>query len=373
MKNTLKITLALLAFSIGTAPIFSQRGTNDYEKALKEFNLNSRMKHYGVPGISFAVIKNGKLEWAKGYGHIQSGKSNSINTETMFSVGSVSKVGAAILSLKLQEQGKLNIDVNVNQYLKSWKVPANRYTKERPVTLRHIMSHTAGLTIHGFADFLPDEKLPTTVQILNGEWPAKNSRVYVNIPVGSRFRYSGGGTTITQLIVEELTNKKYHLAAKELLFQPLNMRRSSYQNPLPKSFGNIAKAHNRNGKPVALPRGYQSMPEAAASGLWTTPTDFSKVMIMLMKAYHGESTTYLSKKTIQDMMTPVTPSNYGLGPRIKKEGNSIEFSHGGANDSYRAHFSGFLQSGNGYIIFTNGARGSRLISELKPLFKSLLK
>ena len=349
-----------------------QTKENVYEKALQNFELPSKMDDYNVPGISFAVIKNGKLVWAQGYGVIQKGKPERINPETMFSVGSVSKVGAATISLKLQEQDKLDIDKNVNEYLGSWKVPDNQYTKNNAVTLRKIMSHTAGLNVHGFVDFLPNEKLPTTVQILKGEWPAKNSSVYVNIPIGSRFRYSGGGTTVEQLVIEELTKQEFHIAAKELLFQPLNMNRSSYQNPLPIAFGNIAKAHNRDGKPTALPRGYQSMPEAAASGLWTTPNDFSKLMIQLMKAHQGEITSYLSKKTVTDMMKPVAPSDYGLGPRINIEGKSIEFSHGGANDSYRAHFSGFLPSQNGFIIFTNGARGSGLINELRPVFNELL-
>lgn len=346
---------------------------NVYENALQEFDLTSKMKNHNVPGISFAVIKDGKLDWAKGYGILQKGKPELINTETMFSVGSISKVGAAIMALKLQSEGKLDIDSPINQYLKSWKIPENRYTKEQPVTLRRIMSHTAGLTVHGFADFQPDEKLPTTVQILKGERPAKNGAVYVNIPVGSRFRYSGGGTTITQLVVEDITNKSFYKAAQDFLFKPLKMKRSSYQNPLPISFGNIAKAHNRNGNPVALPRGYQSMPETAASGLWTTPTDFSKVMLMLIDSYYGEDSTYLSQSITKDMMKPVVPSTYGLGPRIKHEDNKIQFSHGGANDSYRANFIGYMHNKNGVIVFTNGTNGSDLIDELLPVFETLLK
>ncbi len=380
MKKLLIISINGLFFLLASVLLISfneeensnRHYTNIYEEALEEFDLQARMNRHNVPGVSFAVIKNGKLHWAKGYGVIQKGNPEPINTETMFSVGSVSKVGAATMSLRLQEQGKLNIDTNVNQYLKSWEIPESSYTKEQPVTLRSIMSHTAGLTVHGFADFLPNEKLPTTVQILKGEWPAKNNEVYVNIPVGSRYRYSGGGTTVEQLIIEDLTNRKFHQAANELLFKPLKMNRSSYKNPLPVSFGNIAKAHNRSGNITALPRGYQAMPEAAASGLWTTPSDFSKLMIMLMKAYHGENNSYLSQSITRDMMTPVAPSTYGLGPRIKTNGQNIEFSHGGANDSYRAHFSGFLPNQNGYIIFTNGTGGSGLINELRPLFDKLL-
>ncbi len=345
----------------------SEEQQSGYEKALEQFGLSSRMDHYGVPGISFAVIKNGETEWAKGYGVLQQGADEKVNTETMFSVGSVSKVGAAIISLKLQENGELVIDTDVNEYLTSWKIPENQYTQEQAVTLRHIMSHTGGLTVHGFADFNPNERLPTTIQILSGKGPAKNSPVYVNIPVGSQFRYSGGGTTIEQLVIEDLTDLPFHEAAESLLFQPLGMERSSYENPLPGSMGNIAKAHNRSGRPVALPRGYQSMPEAAASGLWTTPSDFAKLMIMLMEAYEGEH-AYLSQQTVADMMTPVDPSNYGLGPRIRKNENGIQFSHGGSNDSYRARFIGFLGRKNGLVIFTNGTAGADLIDEVLPLF-----
>lgn len=361
-----------LAASLNTTvePGTSETKDSPYEKALEGFGLAAKMDQYGVPGISFAVIKDGKIDWAKGYGVLQNGTDDKVNTETVFSVGSVSKVGAAVISLKLHEKGILNIDEDVNDYLVSWKVPQNVYTQDQAVTLRHIMSHTGGLTVHGFADFLPDEKLPRTVQILKGEWPAKNGPVYVSAPVGSAYRYSGGGTTVEQLVFEDLLKLPLHKVAENYLFQPLNMKRSSYENPLPFTMGNIAKAHDRRGNPVALPRGYQSMPEAAASGLWTTPSDFAKLMIMLMHAHEGKS-HFLKQSTAQDMMTPVFPSDYGLGPHIKKEGTDIQFSHGGSNDSYKARFIGSLSKQNGVVIFTNGAAGSDLIKEVLPVLRSL--
>lgn len=365
------IVLGISAFSAKHMVENSESVKRPYEEMLEKFDLNSKMSHYGVPGISFAVLENGKLSWAKGYGVLQKGSNEQVNTETVFSVGSVSKVGAAVVTLKLQESGILSIDSSVNNYLKSWKIPENQYTKNQSVTLRHIMSHTGGLTVHGFADFNPHETLPTTVQILKGEWPAKNSPVYVDIPVGSRYRYSGGGTTVEQLVIEESFDLHFHEIVDSLLFKPLKMNRSSYENPLPEIMGNIAKAHNRNGNPVALPIGYQSMPETAASGLWTTPSDFAKLMIMLMNAYNGLP-SYLNQYSVKDMMTPVPPSSFGLGPKINITTSEIMFSHGGSNDSYRAHFIGSLNKKNGIIIFTNGTGGSNLINELLPLFERLL-
>ncbi|MDW3196551.1 MAG: serine hydrolase domain-containing protein [Cytophagales bacterium] len=368
------LTLGTLAWSTRTKPIALPSipvPQNVYETALQEIDLTSKMERYGVPGVSLGVVKDGKLAWAKGYGLIQLGRPEEINTATMFSVGSVSKVGAAVITLKMQKTGQLDIDTDVNQYLTSWKVPQNQYTEQASVTLRRIMSHTAGLTVHGFADFDPEEELPTTVQILEGKSPAKSNRVYVNIPIGRRFRYSGGGTTVEQLVIEDITGKSFHEVTSEMLFQPLGMSRSSYQNPLPEEMGNIAKAHNRHGHPVALPRGYQSMPEAAASGLWTTPSDFAKLMLMLMEAYEGKH-SFLNQNSVRDMMTSVYPSEYGLGPRITRNGDDIIFSHGGANDCYKAHFSGSISQKTGFIIFTNGAGGHQLIRDLQPVFEEML-
>ncbi|MDC8004002.1 serine hydrolase [Aureisphaera galaxeae] len=346
---------------------------DNYDAILKKMGLANRMEAYGVPGISMAIIKNGSLDWTMGYGKLQANSPNDVDVETLFSVGSISKVGTALMVLKLVKEGKLDLDTDVNIYLKSWKVETNRFTQEHPVTLRNILSHTAGFTVHGFADYMPEESLPTTRQILDGDYPAKNSRVYINLPVGSRYRYSGGGTTVVQQIIEEITGKSFHEAADDLLFSQLNMNRSSYENPLPETLGNIAKAHNRNGKPVALPRGYQAMPEAAASGLWTTPTDFSEVILMLLSMYHEEGAGYLTQVLVKDMMRPVRPSEYGLGPRIKVDGDNIYFEHGGANDSYRAKFIASLKNKSGIILFTNGTNGSNLIDEIIPEFDFILQ
>lgn len=375
MHQRSKLTLcAMLALFLFHSSLHAQVGQvkQGFEGQLtvngkggQKYNLRERMGHYGVPGLSIALIRNGKIAWAQGYGVLQAGGNEPVNAETVFSVGSVSKVGTAAAALRLVEQGKLSLDQDVNRYLTSWEVPTNRYTLEKPVTLRAIMSHTAGLTVHGFADFQPGEKLPNTVQILEGSGPAKNPPVVVNIPVGSRFRYSGGGTTVTQLMIEEATGMDFPAATRALVFEPLNMLRSTYQNPVPASHGNIAKAHNRNGRARALPRGYEAMPEAGASGLWTTPSDVAQLIIAILNAYSGDSEDFISQSLAQDMLTPVEPSLYGLGPSIQGSGNQMWFQHGGSNDSYKAFMMGIPGADNGLVIFTNGSRGSELIREVR--------
>ncbi len=348
----------------------AQNKINQFENSIipensdEKQNIYERMDYYGVPGVSIAVIKDGQISWAKGYGLIQKGKKDLVDTETVFSVGSVSKIGTAVAVLRLVDQNSLKLDEDVNTYISKWKVPNNKYTENSPVTIRRILSHTAGLTIHGFADFLPNEELPNTVDILRGDHPAKNSPVMVNIPVGSRYRYSGGGTQVLQLVVEETSDLPFADATSELVFKPLAMKHSTYQNPLPDSYGNIASAHDYNGNPVALPRGFQSFPEMAASGLWTTPTDVARMIITLMNSYHGLSEDFLSQSLTLDMMTMVPPSDYGLGPRLSVNENEVIFSHNGANDSYRAYFRGYLEGKDGFVILTNGNRGLDLISEV---------
>ncbi|GAB4237883.1 MAG: hypothetical protein Tsb0034_13210 [Ekhidna sp.] len=370
MKKIIHLSLSLMLFGCATSNGQQAQGLKGFENLLspdgaETYSLEDRMAYFGVPGVSIAVIKNGELSWARGYGVLQNGGDEEVDSETVFSVGSVSKVGTAFSILRLVDQGKLQLDEDVNGYLTRWQIPENEFTRSNPVTLRRIMSHTAGLTVHGYADFLPNEELPSTVEILNGKYPAKNQPIEVDIPVGSQYRYSGGGTQVLQLVIEEVTGDNFMEATKKLLFQPLNMNRSSYENPLPERHGNIAKAHNANGQPVALPRGYQSMPEMAASGLWTTPTDLAKMMISIMNSYHDND--ILSQELVEDMLTQVSPGDYGLGPRVWEIDGKKVFSHGGANDSYRASFRGYLDEKNGYVILTNGRRGSELIGEISEV------
>ncbi len=326
--------------------------------------LRARMDHYGVPGISVAVLRNGEVGWARGFGVKLVGTDDLVDTATVFSVASLSKVAAAATTLRLVNAGLLDLDRDVMDYLTSWSIPENPYTTESPVTLRRLMSHTAGTTVHGFADFQPGEALPTTVQILEGSGPAKNSPVVVSDEPGTIYRYSGGGTTIQQLVIEDVTGSPLASAAVEWVFDPLGLSRSSFVNPLPAGHGNIARAHDDRGRPTALPRGWEAMPEAAASGLWTSPSDYSRIVIALRNSWLGTPSSYISHDLGQDVMTKVRPGNFGLGPYLGGDGRSRYFSHGGSNESYKSYFRVFLESGHGAVVFTNGAGGSELVEEI---------
>lgn len=348
------------AVETGLRPAYQYEGD-----AERRWTIEERLQHWNVPGVSVAVLRQGKLAWAKGYGVKETGTDDRVDTDTVFSTGSVSKMGTAAIMLRLLDDGIVNLDDNVNNYLSRWKLPENAYTAIRPVTVRGILSHTAGLTLHGFPDFLPGEPLPSVLDTLDGKAPAGTEPVRVVQTPGSLYRYSGGGTTISQLVIEEATGSSFVHAAQHYLFEPLGMRRSTYENPLPASHGNIAKAHDGNGRLTALPRGWHTMPEMAASGLWSTPSDLAKLMIALIDSYHGAESSFLERATAEEMMTEVGLTDSGLGPTIEGSGVHRYFKHSGSNDSYKAIIEGYLHSGNGLVILTNGSRGANLINEIR--------
>ncbi|WP_338863756.1 serine hydrolase domain-containing protein [Myxococcus stipitatus] len=338
---------------------------------LPGWSLKQRMEHYHVPGVAIAVLKDGKVVHAAGFGVREAGTKDAVDADTLFSVGSISKVVAAATTLRHVAKGKLDLDRDVNTYLTSWKVPAAPAFKSSTLTLRMLMSHTSGLSVWGFEDYQPDEKLPTLVQILDGVKPAKSEPVRIAFEPGTRMRYSGGGITVEQLLLEDTQRKPLEALARTEVFQPVGMRRSTYVNPLPAKLGNIAKAHDKEGQRTALPRGYESFAEQAASGLWTSANDLGAFVQTLIASYQGKN-PYLPHPLAVQMMTEVSPSHFGLGPRLAGDGPSRVFHHGGTNDSYRAWMEGSLETGDGLVILTNAPQGTQLATEIRNAISDAL-
>ncbi|MDJ0938488.1 MAG: serine hydrolase domain-containing protein [Woeseiaceae bacterium] len=325
----------------------------------QRWTIEQRLENYRVPGVAVAILDGGEIVWAKGYGVTLAGSDDAVDADTVFSVGSVSKMINAALILRLVAEGRLDLDKDVNEYLTSWQVPESRYSRQEKVTLRRILSHTAGFTVHGFADYEPDEALPTALQTLNGQRPAKNDRVELMFAPGDRMDYSGGGITVSQVLVEDVTGLAYEDAARKYVFEPLGMARSTFANPLPVEHGNIARAHDDRGRPAGLPRGWEAMPELAASGLWTSANDLGAFVIGLL------DDGFLPPGVLEDMMNREERSWYGLGPRLNGNGPSRVFHHGGANNSYRAWIEGHPDSGAGIVVVTNGTDGHWIHAEVR--------
>src|SRR5205085_10557763 len=180
----------------------------------------------------------------KAFGITEAGGTTPVTTRTLFQAGSVSKPVAALGALHLVEERKLSLDEDVNRKLKSWKLPENEFTKEQKVTLRRIMSHSAGTTLHGFPGYTVGDPVPTLVQVLDGEKPANTQPVRVDIVPGSKWRYSGGGVLIEQQLMIDVSGKSFPQLMRENVFDKLGMKDSTFEQPLPASRVSSASSGN---------------------------------------------------------------------------------------------------------------------------------
>jgi CubicO group peptidase (beta-lactamase class C family) len=324
--------------------------------------LTERMAELKVPGVSVAFIEDGKVKWARTYGVAVAG-GRPVTPETLFQAASMSKALAATATLRLVEQGRLGLDEDVNSRLKSWKVPASPYTVEQKVTLRRLLSHTAGMTVGGFPGYAVGQPVPTTVQILDGQPPANTPAIRSFEAPGGQYAYSGGGYTVAQLAIVEAGGKPYPELLQELVLTPAGMRQSSYAQPLPAAKPS-ACGHDRKGD--VIPGCRHTYPEYAAASLWTTPSDYGRFMIALQDSYAGRPHALLRQASAQAMMTPVDAgAGYGLGVALGKRGGHPFFQHGGSNAGFQCNAVAFLDgSRQGVVVMTNGDAGGQLAAEI---------
>jgi CubicO group peptidase (beta-lactamase class C family) len=329
------------------------------------WSIEERMKHWKVPGLSIAVVKDFKVEWARSYGIKDIETNEPVTTETLFQAGSISKPVAAMVALKRVQDGKLSLDENINSKLQTWKLPDNEFTAKKKVTLANLLSHTGGTTVHGFPGYAAGAKIPTLPQVLDGTEPANTEAVRVNMEPGTKFRYSGGGTAIAQLAIMDIEKKPYPQIAAETVLGPLKMANSTYSQPLPDEWRKkAASGHHRDGSLVAGK--IHVYPEMAAAGLWTTPTDLAKFAIEVQLSYAGRSNKILTKELTEKMVTPFM-EDVGLGFFIDKRGNAIYFGHDGADEGFRAQLLMNREKGYGAVIMVNSDNGQIMPEVLRSI------
>jgi CubicO group peptidase (beta-lactamase class C family) len=324
--------------------------------------LEDRMRALGIPGLSMAVFHNGRLEWTRAYGMADIASRRRATASTRFQAASISKPVAAVAALALVERGVLSLDEDVNRYLTSWKLPANGFTTGTPVTLRAILTHSAGLTVHGFIGYARGEPVPSLLQVLRGERPANSTAVLVDLPVGARWRYSGGGFSVLQLLVEDITGRPFAEAARELVLEPFGMDQSTFVQPLPEHlWRHAATGYRYDREPI--PGGWHTYPEQAAAGLWTTPRDLARFAIELQRIAVGRSRKGITQDLAAEMLR-LHRDNWGLGISVAGAGASARFSHGGANAGFRCYVMSYRNSASGVAIMTNSDTGDAILEDL---------
>lgn len=317
--------------------------------------IEKLMDLYKEPGMSVAVVDNFKVAWAKAYGVTEAGSHTPVTVHTMFQAGSISKPVAATGTLSLVQTGKLSLDENVNMKLKSWQVPENEFTRDQKVTLRRLLSHSAGLTVHGFPGYEAGTPIPTLLQIFNGTPPANTAPIRVDFVPGTKFRYSGGGITIEQQLVIDVTGKPFPQFMRETVFDKIGMSDSTYEQPLPPARAAMAAtASHADG--TVVPGKWHVYPEMAAAGLWTTATDLAKFGIEIALSDHGKANHVLTEATTREMLKPQI-EQVGLGLFLGAGNNPAEFGHNGDDEGFQALLIMFSDSGKGVAIMANSDNG----------------
>jgi CubicO group peptidase (beta-lactamase class C family) len=345
---------------------FSRMINQSERDAHIERSLLHAMNKYQVPGVSIAIIHQYSIFWSRAYGVLQASQTAPVYDDTLFQACSISKALTAVAVLHLVQAGSLDLDTDVNRYMKTWKIPANE--SWRPiVTIRQLLSHTAGMTVPWFYGYHRDQDIPSLIQILEGEKPANTPGIRVNILPGSRFRYSGGGYCVLQQLLCDVRGQSFPDLMRDLVLDPVGMDRSTYEQPLPaKYWENTSSGHRVGGKP--LPGGWHTMPEMAAAGLWTTASDLARFSIDLQFALAGQVGRLLSLEMAHVMLSPQVqrePSVFmGLGMVLDGSGKNSRFGHPGDNEGFSCYWTALRAGGFGAVIMTNSDGGGELIADV---------
>jgi CubicO group peptidase (beta-lactamase class C family) len=323
--------------------------------------IEADLDEFGVPGASWVVFDDGAVTETGAAGVVDASGAEPVTPATLFQAASISKPIAVLAMLRLVDRGLLDLDEDVNQKLTSWQVPpTGRW--QPTVTLRQLASHSAGLTVSGFPGYARGAALPNTAQILDGVRPATSIGVRVDLVPGTQFRYSGGGTTVIQQLLQDVTGTPFRELMQDLVLQPLGMSDSDYAQPLPPELhARAATGHDDAGMP--LNGQWDVYPQLAAAGLWTTPTDLAKFALGVQRAYAGADDALLPVELARQMLTPQIAAtsrigglnHLGLGLFLDESGR--RYGHSGGNAGFCCHLLAYRDSRQGAVVMTNGDAG----------------
>jgi CubicO group peptidase (beta-lactamase class C family) len=330
------------------------------------WTIRERMEHYHVKALSVAVIQNYKIAWAKAYGWADDSLKVPATTQTLFQAASISKSLNGVGVMKLVQDKKIDLYADINNYLTSWKFPYDSLSKGKKISMANLLSHTAGLTVHGFEGYTPGKPVPTVVQVLDGKKPANSDPIRSMYAPGLKSEYSGGGITISQMIVMDVTHQPYDKYMYANVLKPLGMTGSTYQQP-PADKRLLATGYRDNGK--RIPGNYNTYPEEAAAGLWTNPTDLSKYIIETQLALEGKSHKVLDQQTTKLRLTPYIDKQAAMGVFISDLDSTKYFTHGGANEGFRSNYLGSMEGGNGVVVMVNSDNGDIMNEVINSIAK----
>lgn len=320
--------------------------------------IEERMEHYGIPGVSIAVIHDGKVVWAKGYGITDKDSKAPVTTQTLFQASALSIPVSAYGALRLVEQHKVHLDENINNYLKSWKVPENEFTKEKKVTLKNLLNHSAGVYPRGTGNYGRDQKIPTLLEILNGASPALNEPIVINKEPGESVRFAYASYVPIQQMMIELEGGTFPEIMDKLVLKPLELNSSTFDQSLSKAQLNLAATGYLQDGSMVKDRS-KVYPAMASYGLWTTATDYATFVANIQQTLKGRHTKGLPKDLAELMGIPYGVSNSGwsftcgLGFQLFNKSGEVYLRHHGWNTGFYAEIMAHRDKGYGVVVMTN--------------------
>jgi CubicO group peptidase (beta-lactamase class C family) len=353
-----------IAIAVALVPGARAAGPSELESTLtiplrgvaKTVTLEDAMGALNVPSVSLALIDGDRIAFARAYGA-------SATPETLYQAASLSKFVAAVGAMRLVDAKQLDLDGDVNAKLTSWKVPANDLDEGHPVTLRGLLSMTGGINVPGFLGYEMGAPVPNLTQILYGAPPANSPPVTVIAEPGSTYLYSSGGYEIAEALMVDTMQTPFSELMKEMVLKPAGMSRSTFAQKLPAELDSQAmRGHSADGR--QLHGGYHIFPEQAAAGLWSTPTDLANLLLLVGRAWRGESRLFLQPETARMMLTRQNGGPHGFGAAIKVTRGVLAVMKGGHNPGYHAFLILLPSEGKGMVVMTNSDSGAILAKAL---------
>lgn len=342
-----------------------ERGIRGQVKFLGEpekfSSITGEMSTYNIPTLSLAVINQGEIAWADIYQNANFPEEQKLGCTSIFQAASLSKPVTFLAALRMHAAGEIDLDKNIQNYLKDFVLPQGKQTAENPVTFRNIFSHTSGITSGGYEGYAKDLPLPSDLDILRGSAGVNSPAIEVITPPNETLAYSGGAYTLAEQALQDIYNDEFSNIMKKWILEPAGMKHSEFTQPLPASKSDeVAKGYTQSGN--LIDGGWRNHPEQAAAGLWSNSIDMATFLIEIYRAYQGKSSIF-SQSDIKSIISHERDGHvYGF--ILNRSGDDISITHYGGNAGYRTGMTISLTSGNGLAYLINSDNGGALGNEL---------
>jgi CubicO group peptidase (beta-lactamase class C family)/D-alanyl-D-alanine dipeptidase len=313
-----------------------------------EHMISREMNDKGLPAVSIALVENQAVVWSKGFGHADPARKQPATADTVYRVGSVSKLFTDIAVMQLVERGELDLDAPVTKYLPDFK-PTNPF--DTPITLRHLMSHRAGLVREPPVGHYFDTTGPSLAETV----ASLNSTALVYAP-GTRTKYSNAGIAVVGRVLEVVRRKPFADALQESVLEPLGMRKSAFAPTGPVT-ANLARAFmwTYHGTQFEAPTFQLGM--APAGSMYSTVSDLARFISGLFNGSSGENGFVLKRASLESMWAPQfapadATSGFGLGFHVSMFEGERRVGHNGAIYGFATELQALPESRLGVVVAT---------------------